>query len=135
MMDILCSNICWSRVGGYHITAKIKFHNLHYFEAFLSRLDTAHNLKMESYSHFTTDIRTHTVTVTPFEVGAQTGHINQDNKKRLHTLHTFCTKDVRLKRFKENCLHYLFLALTISSILETKRHGPLQIILPHSAYL
>jgi hypothetical protein len=67
-----------------------------------ARLDTAHNLKMESYSHFTTDIRTHTVTVTPFEVGAHTGHINQDNKKRLHTLHTFCTKDVKLKRFKEN---------------------------------
>ena len=67
-----------------------------------SRLETSHTLKMVSYKHLTSDIRTHTVTVIPFEIGAHTGHINQDNKKRLHTFHTFCTKDVKLKRFKEN---------------------------------
>ena len=67
-----------------------------------SRLDTAHRLKTESYSHFVTDIKTHKVTVTPFEVGAHTGHINSDNKKRLHALHSFCTKDIKLKKFKEN---------------------------------
>ena len=31
-----------------------------------SRLDTAHTIKMDSYSHFPTDIRTQTVTVTTF---------------------------------------------------------------------
>jgi hypothetical protein len=56
---------------------------------------------MDSYSHFTSDIWTKTVAVTSFEVGAHTGHINQDNMKRLHTLHTFCTK-VNLKYSKEN---------------------------------
>ena len=67
-----------------------------------TRLDTAHKLKTESYSHFVRDITSHTVTVTPFEVGAHTGHINNDNKKRLKTLHSFCTKDIKLKKFKEN---------------------------------
>ena len=80
-----------------------------------TRLDTAHKLKTESYSHFVRDITTHTVTVTPFEVGAHTGHINNDNKKRLKTLHSFCTKDIKLKKFKENISaisilssHYIF---------------------------
>ena len=67
-----------------------------------ARLDTAHKLKTESYSHFVTDIRTHSVTVTPFEVGAHTGHINNDNKTRLHMLHSYCKKEIKLKKFKEN---------------------------------
>ena len=54
-----------------------------------SRLDIAHKLKAESYEHLVTDIRSHSVTVTPFEVGAQTGHLNMDNKRRLHKLHSF----------------------------------------------
>ena len=67
-----------------------------------ARLDTAHKLKTESYSYFVTDIRTHSVTVTPFEVGAHTGHINNDNKTRLHMLHSYCKKEIKLKKFKEN---------------------------------
>ena len=66
------------------------------------RLETAHSLKMESYSHFSTDIKTHTVTVIPFEVGSHTGHISNDNKKRLHTLHSYCTKDIKFKKFRDN---------------------------------
>ena len=66
------------------------------------RLDIAHTLKMNSYSHFSSDIKSHTVTVIPFEVGAHTGHLNNDNRKRLHTLHSFCTKDVKFNKFKEN---------------------------------
>jgi hypothetical protein len=79
-----------------------------------SRLDTAHTLKMESYSHFTIDIRTQTVTGTPFEVEAHTGRINQDNKKRLHSWHTCCTKDVKLKLFKAHisqCIIYSYFLL------------------------
>ena len=67
-----------------------------------TRLDTAHKQKTEAYSHFFRDITSHTVTVTPFEEGAHTGHINNDNKKRLKKLHSFCTKDIKLKKFKEN---------------------------------
>ena len=67
-----------------------------------TRLETAHKLKMESYSHFITDIQSHTVSVIPFEVGAHTGHISRDNKDRLHSLHKFCKKDVKLKKFRDN---------------------------------
>ena len=55
-----------------------KSKSVHIFELTVpgeSRLDTAHRLKAESYSHFTTDIKTHKVTVTPFELGAHTGHM------------------------------------------------------------
>ena len=82
-----------------------KSKSVHIFELTVPgelRLDTAHRLKAESYSHFVTDITTHTVKVIPFEVGAHTGHINNENKKRLHDLHRFCTKDIKLKKFKEN---------------------------------
>ena len=34
------------------------------------RIKIANKLKMEKYSHFTTDIKSHEVTVTPFKVGA-----------------------------------------------------------------
>ena len=35
-------------------------------------------------------------------LGAHTGHINNDNKKRLKPLHSFCITDINLKKFKEN---------------------------------
>ena len=38
----------------------------------------------------------------PFEVGSHTGHIGRENRKRLHTLHKFCKKDIKLKKFIEN---------------------------------
>ena len=66
------------------------------------RLDIAHTLKTNSYSHFSSDIKSHKVKVIPFEVGSNTGHINNENKRRLHTLHSYCMKDIKLKRFKEN---------------------------------
>ena len=62
-----------------------------------ARLEKAHKLKDDKYSHLVSDIKSHTVTVTPFEVGAQTGHINSDNKQRLHKIHSFCTKDIKLQ--------------------------------------
>ena len=45
-----------------------------------SRLEIAHKLKSESYEHLVTDIRTHSVTVTPFEVGAKTGYLSFPEK-------------------------------------------------------
>ena len=67
-----------------------------------ARIEIAHSLKSDSYSHFASDITAYTVSVTPFEVGAHTGHISNENKKRLQSLHKFCTKDIKLKKFKEN---------------------------------
>ena len=72
-----------------------------------TRLGTAHKLKTEAYSHFVRDIKTHTVTDTPFEVEAHTGHINNDNKKRLQRLQSFCTKDIKLKNLKRAYLQIL----------------------------
>ena len=82
-----------------------KSKSVHIFELTVpgeARLDIAHKLKENSYAHFLTDIRSNSVTVTPFEVGAHTGHINIENKKRLHSLHSYCTKDIKLKKFREN---------------------------------
>ena len=95
--------------------------SVHVFELTVpgeARLDTAHKLKSDKYSHLVSDIKTHTVTVTPFEVGAQTGHINSDNKLRLHKLHGFCTKDIKLKKFRENIS-----AISIFSTVKTRRYG------------
>ena len=49
--------------------------SVHIFELTVpgeARLDTAHRLKANSYAHLLTDMQSHTVTVTPFEVGAHT---------------------------------------------------------------
>ena len=66
------------------------------------RIETANTLKMNSYTHFTSDIRSHTVSVIPFELGSNTGHISKENKKRLRSLHNFCRKDIKLKKFLDN---------------------------------
>ena len=54
-----------------------------------ARLDTAHRLKANSYAHLVNDIQSHTLTVTPFEVGAHTGQLNIENLKKLQTMHSF----------------------------------------------
>ena len=66
------------------------------------RLKISNKLKMEKYQHFSSDITSHTVTVIPFEIGSHTGHINRENKSSLHTLHKYCRKDVKFKKFQDN---------------------------------
>ena len=66
------------------------------------RIEVANKLKSEKYQHFSTDICNQAVTVLPFEVGSQTGYITAENKKRLHSLHKYCTKDIKFKKFQEN---------------------------------
>ena len=66
------------------------------------RIETANKLKMNKYQHFSSDIKTHTASVIPFEIGSHTGVISRENKSRLHTLHKFCKKDIKLKKFIEN---------------------------------
>ena len=73
------------------------------FSAFVEhRLKIANKLKMEKYQHFSSDITSHTVTVIPFEIGSHTGQINRENKLSLHTLHKYCKKDIKLKKFLDN---------------------------------
>ena len=67
-----------------------------------SRLEISHKLKMDKYSHLVTDIKSHNVEIIPFEIGAQQGHISRDNKFRLQTLHKYCSKNIKFKKFSEN---------------------------------
>ena len=67
-----------------------------------TRISTAHNIKFEKYQHFSTDINSYKVTVTPFEIGSNTGYITRENKERLKKLHKFCKRDIKFRNFKNN---------------------------------
>ena len=67
-----------------------------------TRIHEAHRIKAEKYQHFKNDIKTHNVTVLPFEIRSHTGFISHENKNSLHTLHKFCLKDIKLKQFVKN---------------------------------
>ena len=67
-----------------------------------TRIPVSHKLKSEKYQHLVTDIRNYEVKVLPFEVGSHTGHLKTSNRQTLHTLHKFCQKDVKLKKFLQN---------------------------------
>ena len=66
------------------------------------RIEIANRLKKEKSDHFVTDIKTHKVSVQPFEVGSRTGYIDRRNHNTLHTLHKWCRKDVKFKCIKKN---------------------------------
>ena len=66
------------------------------------RIKESNRLKFEKYQHLLSDIKTHTVSVLPFEVGSNTGFVSRDNKDTLHKLHKFCDKEVKLKHFIKN---------------------------------
>ena len=74
------------------------------------RIEESNRLKGEKYQHFTTDIKTHTVSVLPFEIGSHTGYITQKNYATLRTLHKFCRKDIKLKQFIKNISSIVVLA-------------------------
>ena len=67
-----------------------------------TRISTAHNIKLEKYQHFSTDINTYKVSVTPFEIGSSTGYITRENKESLRKLHKFCKRDIKFKSFRNN---------------------------------
>ena len=54
------------------------------------------------YSHFVSNIKYYVVKILPFKIGAHNGHITKENSSTLHTLHSFCTKDIKFKMFKKN---------------------------------
>ena len=67
-----------------------------------SRLEISHKIKMDKYSHLVADIKSHNVEIIAFEIGAHQGHISRDNKARLQTLHKYCSKNIKFKKFSEN---------------------------------
>ena len=67
-----------------------------------ARLKISHSLKQEKYQHFTSDIKSLSVSVSAFEIGSHTGFINNDNKQTLNKLHKFCKKEHKLNNFKSN---------------------------------
>ena len=60
-----------------------------------------HKYKTDKYAHFLTDITTYTPSKEAFEVGVR-GHISNANMERLHTLHRFVKKTIKLKIFTYN---------------------------------
>ena len=66
------------------------------------RIEISHNLKIEKYSHFLSDITKYQPSLTAFEVGAQTGYLTKENKKAVATLHKYCKKNIKLKNFTNN---------------------------------
>ena len=67
-----------------------------------SRISTAHNLKLEKYQHFSTDITRYKVTVTPFEIGSNTGYISRANKESISKIHKYCKREIKLNNLKNN---------------------------------
>ena len=99
---------------------------------FDTRIDKAHELKMDKYSHFTTDINTnYTTTVTAFEVSSR-GQVSRDNKQRLKTLHQFTDKSTKFKTFMNNISslaiagsYYIFVSRKEPTWAETSTLSPL----------
>ena len=77
--------------------------------------------KHNKYAHFLTDIKSHTIKLTPVEVGVR-GYLTQENTKQLSTLHKlYCKKDVTTKTFLSNISA---LAITGSYYIYTARKQP-----------
>ena len=66
------------------------------------RIEISHKLKYEKYQHMSTDTIHYTVSIVPFEVGSNTGYISSDNKTHIKSLHNFCSKNIKLKKFLQN---------------------------------
>ena len=66
------------------------------------RIETSNQLKFKKYKHFLTDIKTYKPSLTPFEVGAQTGYISKENRKNISNIHKFCKTSIKLKNFLNN---------------------------------
>ena len=67
-----------------------------------TRIEVAHKLKTEKYSHFVTDInQDFKTTLTCFEVGSR-GLVSRENRDRIRRLHKYTDKSVKLKKFIQN---------------------------------
>ena len=57
--------------------------------------------KTEKYSHMISDITSHKVNLTPFEIGSR-GYISPENRARLKTIFKFCDKSIAFSNFIKN---------------------------------
>ena len=64
-------------------------------------IPSAHARKFEKYSHFITDIDSHTVKLIPFEIGSR-GYISEENKKNLKYIHKICQISTNFSTFCQN---------------------------------
>ena len=65
-------------------------------------------------------MKTHKTNTLAFEIGAR-GHVSADNKARLKTIYSLCSKDLKLKTFIENISA---LAITGSYVIFCNRKDP-----------
>ena len=66
------------------------------------RIEISNKLKTEKYEHFLRDITSYKPSLSAFEIGAQTGYINNQNKKTIGNIHKYCQKNIKLKSFTNN---------------------------------
>ena len=60
---------------------------------FEHNISSKHQFKMNSYSHFESDITNYKTKVDAFEIGAR-GYVSPENKGKLKSIHSFCDKKV-----------------------------------------
>ena len=91
-------------------------------------IEERHRYKTNKYSHFQTDIATATVQVLPFEIGANTGYINQRNKTTIKEIFEFVKPDLKFKYFVNNISaiavlssYYIYLARNQQEWIEPAR--------------
>ena len=91
-------------------------------------IEERHRYKTNKYSHFQTDITSATVQVLPFEIGANTGYINQRNKTTIKEIFEFVKPDIKFKYFLNNISaiavlssYYIYLARNQQEWIEPAR--------------
>ena len=65
-------------------------------------IEERHRYKENKYSHFENEISLPTVRVEPFEIGANTGYINERNRNTIKKIHAFVKPNISLKLFTNN---------------------------------
>ena len=91
-------------------------------------IEERHRYKTNKYSHFQTDITSANVKVLPFEIGANTGYINQRNKSTIKEIFEFAKPDIKFKHFLNNISaiavlssYYIYLARNQQEWIEPAR--------------
>ena len=77
---------------------------VHIFELtvpFEMNIDSAHLYKENRYGYLLADITSVRPFVTNFEIGVR-GYVSKSNHERLKSLHKYCKKGLKLKKFIEN---------------------------------
>ena len=68
---------------------------------FEHNVDIRHSDKTNKYAYMKEEITKYKPNIEPFEIGAR-GYITKENRSRLKTIYSYCTKDITLKHFEQN---------------------------------